>query len=66
MSPDDGRIADSLRIAEEKKVGIEFGEARLKERTSQYSGTEIKRSFREKTGYYWRIHRWREDQYRTD
>ena len=31
MSPDDGRIADSLRIAEEKKVGIEFGEARLKE-----------------------------------
>ena len=23
--------ADSLRIAEEKKVGIEFGEARLKE-----------------------------------
>ena len=29
MSPDDGRIADSLRIAEEKKVGIEFGEARF-------------------------------------
>ena len=31
MSPDDGRIADSLRIAEEKKVGIEFGETRTKE-----------------------------------